>query len=221
MTDLNRRHIVDAAFAAAALCILNAPGERARANSEAVSVLDFRSPRDADDSAAFQKAIATRRPVHVPASAGLGPNGVYLVDDVTLIAGAQLFGDGIGRTILRPGGNQAVFHCDSGSDVARIVGIHISNLTLEGWVVKRRFAEHRHLLHLNGVQEVLIENTEIKGFQGDGICLGSSRQAGITRHNRGIIIRNCVFDGVNNDNRNGISVIDGEQILIEEHAWCD
>lgn len=216
MTNLTRRDIVAAAFTTAGLSMLGAYSAPVRVNSDAVSVLDFRLPRDADDTAALQRAIATRRPVYVPASAGLGPGGVYLVNDVTLIAGADLFGDGIGRTILRPGGNQAVFHCDSGSVAARIVGICISNLTLEGWVVKRGFAEHRHLLHLNGVQDVLVENIEFKGFQGDGFCLGSSRQAGTTRHNRGITIRKCVFDGVNNNNRNGISVIDGEQILIED-----
>ena len=82
--------------------------------------------------------------------------------------------------------------------------------------MKRGFAEHRHLLHLNGVQDVLAENTEFKGFQGDGFYLGSSRQEGITRHNCGIKIRKCVFNGVNINNRNGISAIDGDQILIED-----
>lgn len=216
MTIISRRDFVDATFSCAILSNLGIHCSPARANSESVSVLDFRLPMDADDTAAFQRAVATGRPVYAPASAGLGPGGVYLVNEVRLIAGVELFGDGIGRTILRPGGNEAVFHCDSGSATMQIVGIRISNLTLEGWVVKHGFAEHRHLLHLNGVKDVLIEHTEFKGFQGDGLYLGSSRQVGITRHNRGIIIRKCVFDGVNNNNRNAISVIDGEQILIED-----
>ena len=74
---------------------------------------------------------------------------MYLVNDVTLIAVPDAFGEGIGRKILRPGGNQAVFHC--GSAAALIVGIRISDLTFERWVLKRGFAEQRHLLHANGV----------------------------------------------------------------------
>lgn len=216
VANITRRNFFNAALVIPLFGMAGATGAATRLVSEAVSVLDFRLPRDVDDTEAFQRAIFTHKPVYIPAGRGLGASGAYLVRDLTLIAGADLFGDGAGQTVLRPNDTDAAFYCDSGSSNSRIVSIRISDLTIEGWVLKHGFAEHRHLLHLNGVQDVLIENVEFKGFQGDGVYLGSGRQAGLVRHNRNVTIRRCIFDGINNNNRNGISVIDGEQIHIED-----
>lgn len=216
MTDLNRRTFVNAAMSLALPGIPVGCSLEGRTTGNAVSVPDFRLPQDIDDTAAFRRAIATRRPVYVPGRAGRGVGGDYLVGELELVAGVDIFGDGIGKTILRPAGRNAIFHCDSGSASTRITGMTFSDLTLEGWVVKQGFAEHRHLMHLNGVEDVLVKNVQFRGFQGDGLYLGSSRQFDTVRHNRGVVVRQCIFDGVNNDNRNGISIIDGENIVIEE-----
>jgi len=47
------------------------------------------------------------------------------------------------------------------------------------------------------------------------VFLGSSNNNAVERHNERVTIRGCRFDGVNNKNRNGVSVIDGTDILIE------
>lgn len=216
MNNLTRRNFSKFAAKVALFGILVMRDSVVCAANDAVSVLDFRFPGDVDDTAAFQRAIKTKRPVHAPARAGLGSGGEYLVGSIDLTAGTNIFGDGIGRTIVRPIGNGPVFHCDSGDAATQISGIRISNCTLHGWVVRRGFAEHHHLLHLNGIHDLIIEDVEFRGFQGDGLYLGSGRRAGITRHNRDAIIRRCIFDGVNHNNRNGISVIDGDTILIED-----
>lgn len=173
----------------------------------AVLVTAYRRPGDADDSAAFERALATGRPVHVPA-------GRYEVAGCRLGDGARLSGDGA-ASVIRAGAGGLALRADSHSATRAIRGISIRNLTLEGRVVAQGFAEHAHLLRLDGVEDVLIEGVLFRGFQGDGLYLGSGIEPGQVRHNRRITVRACRFDGVNRDNRNGISVIDGDTIRIE------
>jgi hypothetical protein len=61
---------------------------------------------------------------------------------------------------------------------------------------------------------MLIENCDFVGFRGDGLYLGSGNSGGQERHNINVTIQSCFFDGVNNDNRNCISIIDGDNIFI-------
>lgn len=172
----------------------------------AVLVTAYRRPGDADDSAAFERALATGRPVHVPA-------GRYEVAGCRLGDGARLSGDGAASIIRARAGGPA-FRADSGAAARTVRGIALRNLTLEGRVAQQGFAEHIHLLRLDGVEDVLIETVIFRGFQGDGLYLGSGTEPGQVRHNRRVIVRGCRFDGVNRDNRNGISVIDGDTIAI-------
>jgi hypothetical protein len=77
------------------------------------------------------------------------------------------------------------------------------------------------MLNLNAVSDVVVERCLFKGFQGDGIYLGSGNVGGTERHNENVAIRDCVFDGVNNQNRNGISVIDGNGIVIDKNTFTN
>ena len=98
-------------------------------------------------------------------------------------------------------------------------GIALRDLTFEGWARERGFSEHLHLVNLAGVEEVRIERVAFVAFQGDGLILSSGRVPGSERHNRDVRVADCVFDGVNHQNRNGISVIDGDGIRIERSAF--
>ena len=70
-------------------------------------------------------------------------------------------------------------------------------------------AEWRHALSIRGCENVTIEGLTILESGGDGIYLG----AGSNREtNRNVTIRNVVCDG---NNRQGISVITAENLLIE------
>jgi hypothetical protein len=172
----------------------------------AVLVTAYRRPGDADDTAAFERALATGRPVHVPA-------GRYEVAGCRLGDGARLSGEGA-ASVIRAGAGGPALRADSNAATRAIRGIGIRNLALEGRVAASGFAEHVHLLRLDGVEDVLVENVQFRGFQGDGLYLGSSIEPGQVRHNRRVTIRGCRFDGINRDNRNGISVIDGDTIAI-------
>jgi len=189
-----------------------------------VSVTEFRAAGDPDDTGAFLRAVNNGRTVHVPAGGGSAPDGAYRVGIATNLPGGNLRsktaieGDGIGRTVLRhTGGDRYVFHGDSGSpDPARnIADLVFRDLTLQADVSREGFREHVHLINLNGVSSVLIERVEFRGFLGDGLMLGTGANPQTERHNRSVTVQDCVFDGVNNDNRNAISVLDVDGLVVE------
>jgi hypothetical protein len=93
--------------------------------------------------------------------------------------------------------------------------ISFANINFISTVVQDGFSEHCYLLNLNAVSNVIIDKCIFQGFRGDGIYLGSSNIPGIERHNNDIKINSCLFDGLCNNNRNGISVIDGRNITID------
>ncbi|WP_447414984.1 hypothetical protein, partial [Clostridium perfringens] len=79
------------------------------------------------------------------------------------------------------------------------------------------FVEHWNLIWLSGVAGVRIDRVEIAGFTSDGLFLGAEKQR-VTREPRiirDVIVSDCLFDGVNNDNRNAISVTGGSDITIQ------
>lgn len=158
------------------------------------------------------------------------PEGIYVAGELELYSNMILTGSG-SLSILktRTGDTEearakyliSVNPYDGGSPDLKdnANNIVIRNLQLRGTVEKDGFFEHKHLLNLNAVTNVVVENVSFVGFRGDGIYLGSGNKGGIERHNKNVIIRRCLFDGVNNDNRNGISIIDGEQITVEESRF--
>ena len=98
------------------------------------------------------------------------------------------------------------------------------NLTLEGNGATLRMhksdyhkppyepAEWRHALSLRGCENVLVEDLTLAESGGDGIYLGVGPGG---KTNRNISIRKVICDG---NNRQGISVITAENLLIEDTA---
>ena len=222
MREISRRSLVAGALGGSVMLAFARGGPEARAQGSMRSVAEFRRSGDRDDSAAFTRALAVARQIRVPAGGGRGPGGAWLIGDVRLPAGTELFGDGIGRSVIRPAPRAtAAIYTDSGAASARLPGLVIRDLTFEGWVRERGFAEHFHLVHLAGVESARIERVAFVGFQGDGLILSSGRTPGAERHNRDVTISDCRFDGVNRQNRNGISVIDGDGIAIERCTFAN
>ncbi len=189
------------------------------------SVPDYRTLSDTDDNPAYGLAVASGMPVYFPAGQGLGADGAYLVDTPAgtnnVTSGLQLIGDGIGRSIIRRTdarrGPNLFYNSGSADPDDNLVNLLVRDLTLEDDPEREiGFTEHEHLVHINGVSDTIFERVEFKGFLGDGLYLGSGEILGQERHNRRVIIRDCIIDGIDNQNRNGISVIDVDGLSIED-----
>lgn len=161
-----------------------------------------------DSSPALQRALSSGKPVYVP-------DGNFIVGSVVLPAGANVYGPG---TLRQASGALRLFEVDSGfADIARNVrGITLRGLTLLGRAEPDGFLEHAHLFAACGVSSLLIEDVRFVGFRGDGIYLGSGFAPRVERHNVDVVIRRCLFDGINRQNRNGVSAIDCDGLVIED-----
>ena len=213
-----------------ALCLSTVLGcDRVSANANAVLLPDYREPGDLDDTEAFRRALDVSPRIHFPAGRGSGPDGAYLmaaVDSDNLPSGLDLSGDGPERSVIRRSYRREgpfILHCDSKSadPGQNIRDLRFRDLSFEDEVESRGFSEFDYLVMLNGVSDVVFDNVHFIGFRGDGVHLGSSTVSQIERHNRQVVIRNCLFDGITYNNRNAVSVIDCEGLLIEDCGFRD
>lgn len=212
------------------LCISSVLGcDRVSANANAVALPDYRKQGDLDDTEAFRRALKVSPRIHFPAGRGSGAGGAYLlaaVDSDNLPSGLDLSGDGPERSIIRRSYRRQgpfILHCDSKSANPKenIRELRFRDLSFEDEVESRGFSEFDYLVMLNGVSDVLFDNVHFVGFRGDAVHLGSSTVSQVERHNREIVVRNSLFDGITCNNRNAISVIDCERLLIEDCRFRD
>jgi len=168
-----------------------------------------------DDTAAIQAAVNAGAVVYIPA-------GTYLTHTITLRAGVTIYGDGAASTLKQntiTAASYGTLFADSLSATAFVDDITIRDLRLVGAVADLGFSEFVHLISLNGVRRATIERVTCIGFRGDGVYFGSGPQAGQERHNQQVRVSGCTFDGVNGDNRNGISIIDGDGVIIDRNVF--
>lgn len=165
-----------------------------------------------DDTAALQAAINAGGMVFLPA-------GTYLTDTLTLHSNLTIAGTGAGSVIKQnttTAASMGTLYANSGSASAFIENVTLRDFRIEGpSIVTPVFDEHVHLMGLHGMKHLNIERVQFIGFKGDGLLLGSGLSGGHERHNQWAQVRDCFFDGINKENRNGISIIDGEGITIE------
>jgi hypothetical protein len=215
-------------FLLAALFLFSASVLAQDVMAQSVNVVDYGAVGDGitNDSAAIQAAINFQRDapgggeVYVPA-------GTYLVNDLRLYSDITLRGAGPTASILKHTGGSDYYVVrvnGSGAGTPDIAdnqrNIFIRDLQLRGTVDEGdTFNQHRHLLFLSAVSDILIENVYFIGMRGDGIYVGSDNTLGNERHNTNVTIRGCFFDGLINNNRQAISIIDGDNILIENNVF--
>lgn len=183
------------------------------------NVLDFGAIGDG----VVDCTIAIQTAINSGAGAVYFPKGVYrCVDPLDVPANIILYGDGLQVSIvLRDGVNdpakkhQGLFNIDSGSASAFIDNVKFSNLGIHGTVATTGFSEFNYLLSLGGARNLQIESCSFVGFRGDGIFFGSGFTDATERHNVDVLVLDCVFDGVNKDNRNAISVLDVTGLTVQ------
>jgi hypothetical protein len=141
----------------------------------------------------------------------------YELNTLNLRSGITLKGEGV-QTILHQNTGFLIAG-NSGGPSTFISDVMIEGLQFLGNVVNLGFSEFLHLVAVSGVKKLTIRDSFFIGFQGDGLYLGSD---GGERHNHDVSVYNCTFDGITNENRNGISVIDGDgiDILCNYFANC-
>lgn len=151
------------------------------------------------------------------------PEGTYLCDDISFPGNNIIIqGAGWGSIIKQKnsGDNHYLVSVNPGSGgttnpANNKTGCGIRDIQLLGTVATDAFQQHVFLLNLNACSNFIAQNVYFNGFRGDGAYVGSGNAGGIERHNVNIQFLNCLFDGVNQDNRNGISVIDCDGLLVE------
>ncbi len=106
------------------------------------------------------------------------------------------------------------------NDTNSIKNIKISGLNFISDVEKHGFDELLHHISAHGVSNFIVENCTFTGFLGDGIAIngGTDFTKFHDAYNKDVIIRNCKFDGINRDNRQGISIYYSDGFKIEN---CD
>lgn len=169
-----------------------------------------------DCTAGIQKAIDGASRVLVPA-------GVYLVKQLNLRSGLELYGEGV-ASVLRSFDDSlacefmlATYIKDGGtSRVAdNMRNIHVHDLRLEGRVEEFGYSQYYYLLAANATSDLTVERVTFHGFRGDGMYVGSGTLHNTERHNERVAVRDCVFDGAAKDNRNGLSIIDCDGLVVE------
>lgn len=102
----------------------------------------------------------------------------------------------------------------------------ISNILIKGitFTVKNNgsaFFEFMHTIKLIGVSNFTVTNCTFNDFWGDAICLshyGDDKLTGERTRNQNVkIINNTILGGDAHNNRNGISVISGKNVLIKNN----
>lgn len=191
------------------------------------NVRDFGAVGDgvADDTLAIRAAMAAANIVYFPAGTYLiKGTGTVATDGLQLKSNQTVYGDGAASIIQQHSSCQYAMSANQGSGGTTNPADNMVNLVIRDLAFLNTtgtFSEFQHMLNLNAVTNVVVERCTFRGFRGDGIYLGSSNVAATERHNQNVTIRDCLFDGVNNENRNGISVIDGETVLIERNVFIN
>ena len=98
-----------------------------------------------------------------------------------------------------------------------IKNIKISGLNFISDVKKYGFDELLHQVSAHGVSNFTIENCTFTGFLSDGIAIngGTDFSKFHDAYNKDVSIINCTFDGVNKNNRQGISIYYSDGFLID------
>ncbi|MBC8131431.1 MAG: right-handed parallel beta-helix repeat-containing protein [Deltaproteobacteria bacterium] len=191
-----------------------------RQNVEKLNVKDYGATGNGatDDTVAVQAALTA-------ATSGATvwfPPGTYVLMGVNGSGRSGISLRGVrGKSILKY--RTAPTSSMIGWNQTSAPGTNDSKLTFEGLTFKglSALSEMQYLLSLSAVDDVRIDNCDFLQFSGDAIYLGRTHIGGSDHgvQNRRIKITNNLFDGVNYQNRNAISIITGDDVLISGNTF--
>ncbi|OHB73510.1 MAG: hypothetical protein A2W17_09115 [Planctomycetes bacterium RBG_16_41_13] len=149
------------------------------------------------------------------------PDGTYIVDSIGIKSNITAKGNGQKSILKQKSGSQYCVGTNPYNGKIKRgdlnpTNIEFINLGFRGTVDADGFSEFFMLLDIRAASKIYVSKCSFIGFRGDGIYLGEKNLAGAESHNTKVTISECVFDGINKDNRNGISIIDGDGLLIEK-----
>jgi hypothetical protein len=184
------------------------------------NVLDF----GADPTGTADSTLAVQAAVDSGAGAVYFPAGTYLLTSkISLRSNLRLYGDGDASVINQSTSwisGFAAFYADSGSNVSanNLTRIFIEKLKFQN--LTGTFEEFIALVAFGGVSNSAIKDCTFIGSRGDGVYIGNFGGSN-PRQNFNITVSGCVFNGVNKENRNAVSVVSCEQCLIEGNRFTN
>lgn len=126
-------------------------------------------------------------------------------------------------TFARYNSADGIFVFDSNTastidDSLSIKNIKVTGINFISDVVNDKFDELSHQICAYGVSNFKVEYCSFIGFLGDGIaiCRGFTNDGNRNAYNSNVNINNCNFDGINKDNRQGISIYYSDGFKIED-----
>lgn len=185
-----------------------------------------------DDTAAIQACLDA---ANTDGGGGVYlPPGTYVAADMTIYSNTFLFGAGRETSVLEYLGLSTTTYLlstfsGSGGTTSVTGNRRNINISKVGFVGPQPYigggpsgsmgtAQSSHLLNINATSDMTIDNCKFTGWLGDAIYIGSSNAGATERHNERITIQHSFLDGVNKNNRNAVSIIDGDNITISDNT---
>lgn len=178
-----------------------------------------------NDTQAFKDAMTFGRTIVLPAGTYLTNYNSPAVDPTAITSipnNTEFIGEG-DSTVWRPfdATAPACIGTDSGSKTAWAENVKFRSIRFYGYAETVGLNENYGLISLSSVKNVVIEACSFIAPSGDAIYICSAFGAGAAneRHNFNVVVRDCLFDGINNANRQGISVTDCDGMVISGNTF--
>lgn len=153
-------------------------------------------------------------------------NNSRLTDGVTLKSNITFVGDG-NDSIINLANNCCYaftgrFRADV-TTVTNLYNIQFKNLSFNMPTRPASFFQEQLTLFIDSCENCVVENCQFVGWSGDAIMFGGPLAADTLSFKNSIVknirVAGCLFDGIDQNNRNCISVTNGENIEIASNTF--
>jgi hypothetical protein len=107
-------------------------------------------------------------------------------------------------------------------DTLSIKNIRFSGIKFLMDVVSDGFDQLMHCVVATGISGIFFDHCQFVGFMGDGIAISISR-GGVgspyNQYNKNLVVTNCIFDGINKNNRQAISIYYCDGFTIMDNVF--